>query len=257
MSQPISVTILTKNSEKYLQRCLDALQSFQEIIVLDNGSTDTTLMIASHYSNVVIVEHPFIGFGPLKNMAIDKASNDWILSIDSDEIASEALIREIQSLDFTDPSAIYSIPRDNYYNNRLIRCCGWSPDRVLRLFNRHHTHFKNLQVHESLTIKNNSKLLHIQNTLHHYSYANSEELINKMQKYSSLYAEQNTKKSSPAKAFFRALFAFIKNYFFQKGFLYGYEGLLISVTNANNVFYKYIKLCEKQTLSSKENNHDN
>lgn len=245
MSQPISVTILTKNSQTYLERCLEALREFDEIIVLDNGSMDTTMEIAARYQNVRIIEHSFIGFGPLKNLAIDYAKHNWILSIDSDEIADSILIEEIRSLELTDPSIIYSIPRDNYYNGRLIRCCGWYPDRVLRLFNRSHTRFNDAQVHESLQKNEHTKVKELQGHLKHFSFANASELIDKMQKYSTLYAQQSCKTSSPAKAFWRAVFAFIKNYFLQKGFLYGYEGLLISISNANGVFYKYIKLYEK------------
>lgn len=245
MSQPISVTILTKNSQKYLEQCLDALKTFEDIVVLDNGSTDSTMEIAARYPNVRIIEHPFIGFGPLKNLAIDHARHDWILSIDSDEIAGDLLLMEIASLELSTPAMIYSIPRDNYYNGRLIRCCGWYPDRVLRLFNRQHTRFNSAQVHESLIRNKEDKISELKGNLNHFSFANASELIDKMQKYSTLYAQQSAKPSSPAKAFWRAVFAFIKNYVFQKGFLYGYEGLLISVSNANGVFYKYIKLYEK------------
>lgn len=251
MVERISVTILTKNSQTYIGRCLDALHPFEEIIVLDNGSSDDTLSIVARYPNVTLVEHPFIGFGPLKNLAIDHARNDWILSIDSDEIAKAELIDEISKLDLSDAKTIYTIPRDNYYNGRLIRCCGWYPDQVMRLFNRTHTRFGNQMVHESLVLHPNTSKKALLHALNHFSYNNAEELIAKMQKYSTLYAEQNTKRSTPAKAFFRALFAFVKNYLFQKGFLYGYEGLLISVTNANNVFYKYIKLYEKQNRKHK------
>ncbi len=73
MVEQISVTILTKNLQKYLKRCLDALQEFNEIVIMDNGSSDKTLKIAENYPNTKIVEHEFIGFGPLKNLAIKYA----------------------------------------------------------------------------------------------------------------------------------------------------------------------------------------
>lgn len=245
MAYPISVTILTKNSQTHLESCLNALRGFGDIVILDNGSTDSTMEIAARYSNVRIIEHPFIGFGPLKNLAITHAHYDWILSIDSDEIADISLINEISSLELSDPNVIYSIPRNNYYNGRLVRCCGWYPDRVLRLFNRSYTRFNDAQVHESLILKGEVKITELKGHLNHFSFANASELIDKMQTYSTLYANQSSKHSSPSKAFWRALFAFIKNYLLQKGFLCGYEGLLISISNANGVFYKYIKLYEK------------
>lgn len=250
MVKQISVTILTKNSQKYLAECLNALKEFDEIIILDNGSTDKTLQIAKTFSNAKVVKHDFIGFGPLKNLAVQKAKNDWILSIDSDEIATTELIESIKSINPNRINYIYSISRENYYKKRCIKCCGWHPDVVDRLFNRKYTQFSNAKVHESLIIKPNTKKILLKGKLKHYPFDSVESLIDKMQRYSTLYAEQSQKQSSPFKAFLRASFAFFKNYILQKGFLYGYEGLLISVSNANGVFYKYMKLYEKQRNNS-------
>ncbi len=246
MVEQISVTILTKNSEKYLEKCLDALQAFNEIVIIDNGSSDETLKIAENYPNTKIVEHEFIGFGPLKNMAIKHAKNDWIFSIDSDEIVKPELVDEIYQLDLSDEQIVYSLPRDNYYNRRLIRCCGWYPDRVLRLFNRNHTCFNDLMVHESILLHPFTRRIELSYGVNHFPFENVEDLIDKTQRYSTLFAEQSTKSATPFKAVMHATYAFIKDYFFQKGFLYGYEGILISVSNANGVFYKYIKLYEKK-----------
>jgi glycosyltransferase involved in cell wall biosynthesis len=242
----ISVIILTKNSQKYLANCLKSLTIFDEVIVLDNGSTDKTIKIANSFKNVRVVEHKFIGFGALKNLAIEETRNSWILSIDSDEILSYELLKNIQKLEFNDENVIYKIERLNHYKEKTIKCCGWYPDKVLRIFNKDHTQFNNLMVHESLIVKENSRIEEVDGFLLHFPFDSIESLIDKMQRYSSLFAEESQKKSTPTKAFFRATFAFFKNYFFQKGFLYGYEGLLISVSNANGVFYKYMKLYEKE-----------
>lgn len=246
MADNITVIILTKNSQKYIYTCLAALKKFDEIILLDNGSKDATIEIARKFKNVKVYSSEFIGFGPLKNLAISYATHDWILSVDSDEIFDNALVDEILNLDLENQT-IYSILRDNYYNKKIIRCCGWNNDFVLRLFNKNTTKFNNKQVHESIIIVKDTKIQKLKNSFKHYSFNNAKELIEKMQNYSSLYAKEykNKKYSSPSKAIFRALFAFLKNYFFQKGFLYGYEGLLIAISNANGVFYKYIKLYEE------------
>ena len=237
--------MLTKNSSEYLADSLSALKSFDEIIVLDNGSTDDTIGIAQSFENVKLHKHEFIGFGPLKQLAVSLASNDWILSIDSDEIVGEKLREEIlQSA--PDKENVYAIRRDNYYGGRVVRCCGWDNDYVLRFFHRGRVNFDDKQVHESLAI-GDAKVQKLKNSMQHHSFNSAEELINKMQHYSTLYARENTgrKESSVWKALSRSCFAFIKNYIFQKGFLYGYEGLLISISNANGVFYKYIKLLEE------------
>ena len=245
MANNISVIILTKNSEKYVSTCLNALEKFDEIILLDNGSNDETINIAKNFKNVKIHTNEFIGFGPLKNLAISYTKNEWILSIDSDEIFSDELCHEILNIQLN-KNTIYAILRDNYYNGKLMKCCGWENDYVLRLFNKNTTKFNDKQVHESL-ILDNANIVKLNNSFKHYPFKNAIELIHKMQHYSSLYAfeHKNNKSSSPTKAFFRGAFTFFKNYFLQKGFLYGYEGLLIAISNANGTFYKYIKLYEE------------
>lgn len=229
------------------------LTNFSEVIVLDNGSTDNTIQIAKTFKNTKVFKHTFIGFGALKRLATSYTKNDWILSIDSDEILSNQLQKEIGNLDLKNEKIIFSIKRDNYYKNKLIKGCGWDNDYVLRLFNKNHTSFNERQVHESLIIRNNSCIKKLNNPMKHYSFDNVTQLINKMQFYSTLWAKdnKNKKQSTPIKAISRAFVAFIKNFILQKGFLYGYEGLVISISNANGVFYKYIKLYElsRKTVS--------
>jgi len=243
-THPISVTILSKNSERYLQRCLKSLCDFDEVILLDNGSQDRTLEIAQNFPNVRIYTHPFIGFGPMKNLAAQKAKNDWILSIDSDEVLSGDLQRTLKDLDLQDPNIVYSLDRLNHYRGRPIRCCGWYPDRIPRLYNRQKTSFSNAAVHESLVLHSSIRIQTLEGKLLHFPFDDASSLIDKMQRYSTLAAQTDTPSATPAKAFFRALFAFVKHFVFQRGFLCGYPGLLISVSNANGVFYKYIKRYE-------------
>lgn len=246
MANKISVTILTKNSSKYIKECLEGLAKFDEIIVLDNGSVDDTMSIARTFPNVSIHECEFIGFGALKNLATSKASNEWILSVDSDEVFTQALVDEILNLDL-EKTKVYSILRDNYYHKKRIQCCGWDKDYVNRLFNKNKTRFNDKRVHESLILNDTMTLEKLKNSFKHYSYDGASQLLKKMDWYSTLYAQEHKgiKQSSLIKAFFRSTFSFFKNYFFQRGFLYGYEGLLISASNANGVFYKYIKLMEE------------
>ncbi len=245
MAESISVTMITRDASRYLAESLDALRRFDEVIVLDNGSTDNTIALAQTFSNVKVFKSPFIGFGPLKNLAASYAKNEWILSVDSDEIFSKKLVDEIFALSL-DQGRIYAIVRDNYYNGKLMRCCGWENDSVDRLYNRGPVYFNDNQVHESLVFPEGITRETLRYRFRHYTYESAEELIAKMQYYSTLWAADHIgkKSASPAKAVVRSLFAFVKFYFFKKGLMNGYEGLLISVTNANSVFYKYIKLYE-------------
>lgn len=241
---PISVTILTKNSEKYLAKVLDSLKSFDEVIVYDTGSKDSTLSIKDQYPNVRLIEAPFVGFGPTHNLASNQAKNDWVLSIDSDEIVTDELVSEIHELTL-DPSCVYSIIRHNYFNGKWIKGCGWYPDRQRKLYNKKSTRFTDDEVHESI-ILGELKEVKLKYPLLHYSYGNTSDFLSKMQSYSTLFAKQNKgkKQSSTTKAIFHALFTFFKSYFLKKGFLDGKEGFQISVYNANTAFYKYIKLDE-------------
>jgi len=245
MSNEISVTMITKDASRYIAESLEALEGFDEIVILDNGSSDDTVEIAQKFDNVSIYQSKFIGFGALKNLAISYSQNSWILSVDSDEVLSDKLVDEILSLEL-DSNKVYSILRDNYYDERLMKCCGWEGDWVMRLFDKDRVLFNLNRVHESLELSDDISVEKLGHTMKHFTYQNATELVTKMQRYSTLWAEdyRGKRSSSPTKATTRAIFAFIKFYIFKKGFLSGYEGLLISVTNANGVFYKYIKLYE-------------
>lgn len=240
----ITVTILTKNSQKYLVEVLDALQLFDEVLLYDNGSSDKTFEIASHYSNVVVYHGPFEGFGVMHNKATELARNDWILSIDSDEVVTPEMALEILNAQLS-PDCVYSFPRHNFYNNRHIKCCGWYPDRQNRLYYRKKTAFTNAEVHESI-ITDRLTIVKFCGAIKHYSYETTADFLKKMQVYSDLFAKQykGKRKSSIMTAVGHATFTFFKNYFFQRGILYGKEGFIVSIYNANTAFYKYLKLLE-------------
>ncbi len=215
---PISVTILVKNAQDTIKECLESLKNFDEIILLDNGSTDKTLEIARNFSNVRIFESEFIGFGALKNLAISYAKHDWILSIDSDEVLELSTLALIESLELNSHT-IYALPRKNLYNGEWIKACGWYPDYVWRLFNKTFTRFNDNFVHESVIIPKNAHTLKLSSGIKHYAYDNIAHLLEKLQRYSSLWAEQNKyKKSSPFKAITHGLGHFLEIIFSKKVF---------------------------------------
>jgi glycosyltransferase involved in cell wall biosynthesis len=239
---PISVTILTKNSQKYLKQVLAALVDFDEVLIYDTGSTDSTLPIARQFKNVVIIEKPFIGFGPTHNDASALARHDWILSIDSDEIVSNP--QEVLQLGLRN-ECVYSFARRNEFRGKWIKGCGWYPDWQIRLYNRKVTSFSNAQVHEAIMATGLSNI-QLMGHLQHYSYEKAADFLHKMQTYSTLFAQQyqGKKSSSLSKAVLHGLFAFFKSYILKRGFLGGNEGFEISIYNANTAFYKYVKLME-------------
>ena len=242
----ISVCILTKNSSATLAKTLGSLSSFPEVLVLDNGSQDSTLEVARSFPNVKIHETPFLGFGPLRNLAAEKASHDWILALDSDEELSFALQKELKEL-ILERGSIYSLCRHNFYNGKKIAGCGWDKDRVVRLYHRRDTRYAQAFVHEAVEEKE-LQIVRLKGPLLHTPYRSTEEFLSKMQHYSSLFAEQhqNARSSSFQKALWKGLFSFFRSYFLQKGLFLGKAGFIISLYNANTTFYKYLKLAEKK-----------
>lgn len=247
----ISVTVLTKNSQKYLKEVLKALTSFGEVLVYDTGSTDDTLEIAKTFKNVTVVHAPFVGFGPTHNMASAVAKNDWIFSIDSDEVATPQLIKILQDTEL-DAECVYTFPRHNYFNGKFIKGCGWCPDRQTRLYNKKRTRFTDAQVHEAI-ISDGMREVALSAPIVHYSYEKISDFLSKLQSYSTLFAEQNRgkKNSSPVKAILHGSFAFFKSYILKRGILGGYEGLVISAYNGHTAYYKYMKLYEANLLLNK------
>ena len=246
----ISVTILTKNSQEHIREILEALRQFDEVVVYDTGSTDATMQIAQTFDNATLYQKPFIGFGPTHNLASESAKHDWILSIDSDEVPTPEMLREIADASL-DPSCVYAIPRHNFFNGRWIRWCGWHPESVVRLYHRKRTRFSDDQVHEGV-ITRGMTVIPFKGALKHYSYDSIAQFLEKMQLYSELFARQyaGKKRSGPMKAIGHGFFAFFKSYVLKKGFLGGYEGFVISLYNGHTAYYKYLKLYEYNRKSS-------
>lgn len=240
----ISVTILVKNGQRHIYEVLAALSRFDEVIVLDTGSTDNTMEIAQGFANVRLHQSPFIGFGPSHNLASSLASHDWILSIDADEIASNELVDEIFALSLQEKS-IYTLSRHNFFRGKFIKGCGWYPDCPVRLYNRKHTAFSNAQVHEAVIATGMTKLA-LKHPLYHYPYNSISDFLAKMQSYSTLFAEQYQGKrpSSLTRAVAHGLFAFFKSYILKRGLFLGQEGFIISLYNGHTAYYKYLKLQE-------------
>lgn len=237
----ISVTILTKNAGRTLKKTLDSVQEFDEILLLDNGSTDDTLLIASTYPNVSIHYSPFIGFGPLHNLASRFAKNDWILALDSDEVLSSVLKESIKNRPL-EKTHIYLMDRKNIYNGKWIKGCGWYPDRKVRLFHRKVTSFTEDHVHEKVR-EEGLKIYPLEGHIEHTPYLTISDFLKKMDHYSTLYVQNYPhKKSSFAKAVLMGLYTFFKSYLLKRGILDGKEGFIISLYNSQTTYYKYLKL---------------
>ncbi|NOQ94210.1 MAG: glycosyltransferase [Methylophaga sp.] len=243
MINHISVAIIVKNGANTLKNTLDSLGSFSDVVVYDNGSTDGTQDIVKSYSNTHLIEGEFLGFGDTKNKAASFTKNDWILSLDADEVVAPELAETLQTLTL-DNNSVYSLTRFNFYKQRHIKHC-WGNDILIRLYNKSLTSFTRKKVHETI-ISDGLEIVKIRGVLNHFSYSSISDFITKLDKYSSLYAvdNQGKKSSSPLKAVVSGIFSFIKTYFFKRGFLDGMPGLIIAFSHMATNFYKYIKLYE-------------
>lgn len=244
----ISCVIIAKDAEATLAKTLDSLSLFEDVVLYSNNSTDKTDSIAASYNNVQLIHGDFLGFGPTKNLAASYAKNDWILSLDADEVLSQEFLKELSSI-VLQKNKLYTILRENYYKQTPIKHC-WGSDTIVRLYNKMQTNFTDKKVHEKI-ITDNFTITPINGIVRHYPYATITEFIIKLDRYSSIYAQDNCgkKSSSPTKAFCNGLFSFFKTYFLKRGFLDGYAGLIIAFSHMATNFYKYIKLyeCNKET----------
>jgi glycosyltransferase involved in cell wall biosynthesis len=246
----LSVVVISKNEEKRIAECLASVAWADEIVVVDSGSTDATCEIARRHG-ATVHDIPWKGFGPQKQAAVELATHDWILNIDCDERVTDELGAELRTLlERTPGHPAYSVPRRTFLGDKEIRHGGWSPDRTLRLFDRKRARFSDDLVHEKVVVQGVSA--DCEHALLHYSFAGTGPLLAKLNQYTDLWAQQNYqagKRCSALDLFIRPPVAFLKAFVVKAGFLDGADGLVVAVSNATNVFYKYAKLRELQNVA--------
>ena len=245
MANLLSVTIITLNEEKNIERCLKSVLWADEILIVDSGSTDKTLEICKKH-NCKIIQTEWLGFGPTKKLAVKMAANDWILCIDADEQVTEELKQRIGKI-LSNPQAVgYRIKRKSFYLGKMVNHSGWDRDFPLKLFNRQFGNFNDKLVHESVVLSGEVKK--IKQPLLHYTYPSITSHIKKMDKYSHLGAESAAQKGKSATilgAIIRGIIKFVKMYFLELGLLDGKIGFVLCYNSAFGTYLKYLKLWEK------------
>ena len=247
----LSITLITLNSEKNLESVLEAVSWADEIVLVDSGSTDKTLEIARQF-NAKIVYRAFDGYGSQKNFATSQASNDWILSLDDDEILTPELQQEIQnlSLSTTDYDG-FKIPRSLIFLGKLLKFSGEYKRLTLRLFNRKQGNWNAEYVHESVEV--NGKIGVLKHQILHDSYRDLTDYFNKFNKYTSLGAKtlaERGKTASSFKIITRFPTTFLKIYLLKGSCLDGYAGFMWALLTAINPVVKYAKLKEIRSSQS-------
>lgn len=242
MQPRLSIAIIALNEEGNLPDCLASVAFADEIVVVDGGSQDRTGEIARAAGAQVVNALDWQGFGVQKNRAIDACSGDWVLSIDADERVPQRLRDEIISA-LRDPAFdVYEIPRCSYYCGRFMRHSGWWPDHVRRLFRRGTARFSHAPVHESL--ETDRAIGRLQNPIEHWTFRTMEQVLDKVNRYSSLSAPvvlARGHQPTLATAVLHGAAAFFRTYVLKRGFLDGSHGFMLAVSNAEGSYYRYVK----------------
>lgn len=247
----ISVVIITNNESFHIEACLESVKWADEIIVLDSGSDDDTVKKCLRYTDKVF-QTDWPGFGIQKQRAVEKSTGEWVLSIDADEVITPELKLEIEQAVKDSEYEGFKIPRLSTYCGTQIHHGGWWPDYTLRLFRRKSGRFTNDRIHEKIIVEGKVGLL--KKPLLHDTYTDLEEMLDKMNRYSSLSAGmmyEQGRRSSMGKAIIRAFWSFFRTYILKAGFMDRRHGFMLAVSNAETTYYKYIKLLELQLREKK------
>ncbi len=240
----LSVVIITRDEAARIRPCLESVCWADEIVVLDSGSDDGTPEICREYTDRVYVDSDWQGFGVQKNRVLAYATGDWVLSLDADERVSDALRAEIETVIRGEGGErVYEMPRLSSYCGREMRHSGWWPDHVARLFRRGSAEFSDDLVHERLLFRGAAGRLRF--PLQHQSFDSPEQVLDKVNRYSSAGAQRllaQGRQGGVGRAVLRGCWAFLRTWLFKAGFLDGREGFLLAVSNAEGVYYKYVKL---------------
>jgi len=259
----LTVTVITHNESSHIAAALESVSWADEIIVIDSHSTDGTIELARRFATRV-EERDWAGYGAQKNYAADRASHDWILSIDADERVTSELAEEIRGVMRRGPIPPgYLVTRVAHYLGRWIRSTDWYPDYHLRLYDRRAARWSERKVHESVEVdgvaKGGKRLPRLRGELRHYPYRNMSDHLRKIDTYTTLAAEQwdtEGRRVTALQAMVYPRLAFFRNYILRRGFRDGQIGLLVSLLNSHYVFLKYAKLLELQWRRSRTESGD-
>ena len=246
----ISIVIITKNEGHIIGQTLAAITAISDdIVIVDSGSTDDTLRICEQY-HCNLIKTGWDGYGANKNKGIAAAKNDWILSVDADEVPDQTMISYLQQLQLTDANIAYTLKFHNYFCGKKMNHGVWGSDYHVRLFNRTHVSWNNDEVHEKLTFPQQIKIVRVKGAVQHYTVNNLHDYIEKTTRYAQSSAFKYFSKGKKAgwiKRYFSPAFTFLKHYVFRLGFLDGWEGFVVCKTFAWYTFLKYSFLHELQT----------
>lgn len=243
--QWISAVVITRNEEANIERCLRSLTAVtNDIVVVDSGSQDRTLEIASKFTDKLVTTG-WKGYGESRNLGAEHTSHPWVLALDADEVLSPALIASLKTMQ-VEPHTVYAFDRINNFNGRWLKHGSFYPDWKLRLYPKEKVEWDNNPVHESLVIPSDFQHKKLDGRLLHYTAPDPHLFRQKMDRYARLGAEAYFHKGEDQSRFtamVKAAFRFLKSYFFRAGFLDGKEGFEVGKIEAEMVLQRqrYLK----------------
>jgi len=248
----LSVAVAVYNEESNLGACLASVATIaDEIVIVDGGSTDKTIIIAKKFNaKIISTDNPSI-FHINKQKALNACTGDWILQLDADEIIPEALQKEIlETINNNTVQNGYYIPRKNYFWGHWMRKGGQYPDYVIRLVRRGKAHFPSKTVHEQIDV--DGDIGYLQHPMDHFSYRTKNDYWRKAEAYTSLTAAE-MKKDGVSKNIFtwfsynivKPKLTFLSLYIRHKGFMDGWYGFIFAYYSALHfpiAYRKFMKL---------------
>ncbi|MDU2063340.1 MAG: glycosyltransferase family 2 protein [Sporomusaceae bacterium] len=239
----VSVIILAKNEEKNIEACIQSALFADEVIVIDDFSTDRTVELAKQLG-ATIYQHSMNGnWGAQQTYAIEQAKTDWIFFLDADERIPAALAEEVRAAVDRNEKYAYLVPRLNHAMGKPLYHGGWYPDYGFHLMPREDFHVEGF-VHPQFVHPYQSRKL--KNHIIHYTYSSWEQYFNKLNNYTRLAAEKNYGKGKRCSFWrdivARPLFAFVKMYLLQGGWRDGKIGFILASFHLTYTMAKYVKL---------------
>ncbi len=245
----LSACIISFNEEDKIEDCLKSLQAVvDEIIVVDSLSTDRTLDIVSRYTDKIF-HQKFLGHVEQKNLAVSKASHDWILSLDCDERLTPELAASILAIkESLDERRVYRMARKTFYVYRWLNHC-WYPDRKVRLFNRRIAHWGGTNPHDRVVFNEGVDVVDLKGDMQHYSFNSISEHLRTIDNFTEIGAREiiaKGKRVSLLSPLTHGLWTFLRLYLFKRGFLDGFAGFVVATLSFMHAFVKYSKVLMHQ-----------
>lgn len=246
-----SVYIICKNEEKHIKRVLESVKDFDEIVIVDSGSTDNTLNIAKEYTNKIF-HQDWLGFAKQKEYAKNLCQNEWVLNLDADEQLTEELKKEIEKVIEENKIDGLDIKISSQFLGKFNSEKS-KFNRRIRFFRKSVGHYPDKLVHESIVVK--GKINKADGFIYDYGTMDLKTHLSKINEYSSLRADEKfvkNKKASFAKLLFVFPLSFFKSFIIKRGFLNGMRGFIAAMNNAFYAFLKEAKLYELNNKSEEK-----